>query len=145
MLLEDLGDLFEDGRRLHFRTDVHVLLQLVVVLHDFAGLALVGLEPLLDALDVVVGPSAGLSALQQSLQHGLLAALQVQDEGDVHFFVHYLFPGAQVLDVSGEAVDQETSSFEAGLVHRVLQQHHGDLAGHDLTFNDVFLDGFSVL
>ena len=69
----------------------------------------------------------------------------MQDEGGVHLLAHDIVPGAQVFQVSGEAIDEEPSALHAVLLHGALQQHDGDLAGDYFPLHDVLLDYLAVL
>lgn len=69
----------------------------------------------------------------------------MEDEGDIDPIVHDLFPGAEIFDVSGKAVDEEATSMQAGLLHCSLKEHDGDLTWYDLSLDDVLLDDLSVL
>ena len=75
MGLIDISYLDEHFIWLHLGVHIIVLVQLAEVLDYLFGLVLVGHESFLDAFDVVVGSSAGLSSLQQPLSHHFLPAL----------------------------------------------------------------------
>jgi len=136
MVCEDLPNILKNLLGLSFGIDVHILLQLIIILDDLPRLRLVCDKPLLDALQIIVRPSAGLAPFQQSGEHHLLAALEVEDEGDVDGIVHQFLPGRQVLNVPGKAVNQKPAALHARPLHRLLQQHHRDLAGHYLPLHD---------
>ena len=145
MLGENAFDILEDLVGLDLRIDIVVLIELRIVLYDLLGLTFIGEEALLYAVEVVVRAAAGLSPLQQTVEHDFLPALQVQDEGQLDFVVHDAFPGGQVLDIAREAVDQKPSPLESSLPHCLLQQHHRDLARHDLALDYVAFDDCSIL
>lgn len=145
MFLEDALNLFEDNLDISFGVHVLILLQCVEMVDDLHGLLIIGPEPFLDALNIIVRSAAGLAPLQQSFQHHLLGAHQVQYEGGVHFLAHDFVPGVQIFQVSGEAVDEEPSALHAVLLHGALQQHDRDLAGDYLPLHDVLLDYLAVL
>lgn len=46
------------------------------------------MESFFDAVDVVIGSSAGFSAFEEAVQHDFLAADQMQDEWNLHLIVH---------------------------------------------------------
>jgi hypothetical protein len=88
---------------------LHSILGLVE-LHNWNALFLKNSEPLLKHLDVVViallVPSCGTSCCD-SLNHGLLGALQEEDEAHVSVFTHDLNPTFLVVLISWETVDEE--------------------------------------
>lgn len=92
MLLEDLLDFLKHLFRLNLGADVVVLLQLSVVLYYLLCFVLISNESLLNALNVVVASSAGLSSLQQSVGHDFLTALEVKNEGKIYLVRHDLLP-----------------------------------------------------
>jgi hypothetical protein len=115
------------------------------VVDDLHGLLIIGPEPLLNTLDIIIRPPTRLSPLQQAVQHHLFGTDQMQDEGDVHLLAHQLVPGIQILQIPGKPVNQEPPALEPMLLHGPLQQHDGDLAGHDLALDDVLLDDLPEL
>lgn len=66
-------------RRIHTRNRMD-LVTLVIVLNDGEARLCKGSEAFLDGLDVIIGPSTGLTALHQALQHDLFGTLKVQCE-----------------------------------------------------------------
>jgi hypothetical protein len=80
------------------------------MIYNSFGFALVSSESLLYAVYVIIWTPARLSSLQQTIQHYLLATLKMQDKGKFNFLSHYFLPSWQVLNVSGKAIDQKTTS-----------------------------------
>lgn len=110
MVCEDLPNFFENLFGLSFSIDVHILLQLIIVLHNLPRLRFVCHKPLLNALQIIIRPSTGLSPFQQSGKHHLLATLEMEDEGDVDGIVHQFLPRRQVLNIPGKTVNQKSAA-----------------------------------
>ena len=144
ILLEMLLDLFEHLFGRLGGVDLNHLAVLAEVLDDGHGGVEVGVEPLLQRLEVVVGAAgAGGAAVQAPLDARLLVAHEEQDKVEVGLVPHLLVPAAQVVLVAREAVDEEL--VRAGLVHGALEQRAGDLDGDDGAVGDVALDQLAEL
>jgi len=140
MLGEDLPNILKYLLGLSLSIDVHILLQLIIILDDLPSLRLIRHKPLLNTLQIVIRPATSLTALQQSGQHHLLSALEVKNEGDIDSIIHQFLPSGQVLNVPRETVNQKPTPLYSRPLHRFLQQHDRDLARNYLPLNDVSLD-----
>lgn len=116
----------------------------------------VGLEALHQRLGVVVHAARGLAALQATLRHHLLRALQKQDEMqlritllmDIHMHLvsDELVPALQILHAAGESVDDNLllalSFVEADLLQKQINR---DFTRNNQPLLDVVVDELSVL
>ena len=111
---------------------------------DGHGCLLVGHEPFLQTLLVIIRPStARLSSLQTARRADLLAALEEQNALQVHLLPHLLVPASQVVLVPGEAVDEEI--IFVTLSHSSLQKTAGDLDRNNCTVGNMVLYQLSKL
>ena len=145
MLFEDLFDLHKHFFRFHLRIYVIIFANRTVVLDDILSLVLVGCEPFLDTVNIVITSATSLASFEESVCHDLLTAFEMEDERQVYFIVHLLLPFLEVLDVSGETVDQKSAVFETCFLHSVFKKANCDFTGDYFTFNDIFFDDLSEL
>lgn len=114
----------------------------IKVVDDGHRLGLKHLEPLLDGLEVVVGPARRLATIEQAFQHGALGAVEEQRELGRHDGV---LERQGLVHLAGEPVDQKVvDALVDVLLHGVPQQGHRDLLGHDLARFDVVGDQLAV-
>ena len=114
------------------------------MLDDGHGCLLVGHEPFLQTLLVIIRPStARLSSLQTARRADLLAALEEQDALQIDFFSHLLIPALQIVLVPWEAVDEEIVFVTRG--HSSLQETAGDLHRNNCTVGNMMLYQLSKL
>jgi len=78
-----------------------------------------GVEALLDGLLVVVHSARGLTSLEQTLGHGLIADLKVQDPGT---WSNFLFKLLALGNLPGITIDQESLGASQLLQHGLSQQ-----------------------
>lgn len=99
----------------------------VAVDHGHAGLDK-GLEPLLDALGIVVGSTARLASLEESSLHDGLGAI-IKENGPSA--AHGLLKLLGLVHLAGEAIDEESTLCGALALHRfthgVLEELDGNL------------------
>src|SRR5262249_40871597 len=99
--------------------------------------------PFANGLNVVIGTTGRFAATDETAFHLLLAALEEHAAEHVRPSAHHAPPPVQVVLVAREPVDEEEPFAAAarhdGVIHRVLQQVHGDLHRHDLALLDVRL------
>ena len=141
---KDLFNCFEDS--IGFFGAVDILDQVFgpIILNDGHCGGQVGVEPLLQGLQVVVGSARTCGApIQTPFHAGLLIAFEEQDELDVGLAVaNFPLPALKVVLVSRESVDEEVVLW--GLGHCPHQQRARDLHGHDRAVADVGLDQLPV-
>ena len=114
------------------------------MLDDGHGCLLVGDEPFLQTLLVIIRPPAArLSSLQTTRRADLLAALEEEDTLQVHLLAHLLVPALEVVLVPGEAVDEEIIFVTLG--HPSLQETAGDLHRNNCTVGNMMLYQLSKL
>jgi hypothetical protein len=111
--------------------------------HRHAGLDKSG-EPLLDALLVVVGSSAGQASVEKSLPHRSLGAVEEERELAGH---DSFFELDRLVHLPGETVNEElaVAVLLDGSFHGVLQQLDCHFHGHNLAVFDVALDHLAEL
>lgn len=115
------------------------------VIDNFLRFVMIGLEPFLYHLGIVVNSPAGFSSIQQSLHHAGLSALQDHDKWNYHIGMHVHVPSPKILLVPGEAVDQKFASQISFTNHLCFKQFDCNLTWNYFPLHHVLLDEFAVL
>lgn len=138
-ITEHILDIFKYLFRGRLCIDLADKPHLLIVLYNRQGVVEVRVEPLLEAVEVVVrSPAAGGAAAQAALDAQLLRALEEQDEQELGLVGHDALPAVQVVLVAREAVHQE--ALPARLLHRLVDERARHLHRHDLPVADLLLD-----
>lgn len=97
MSLEDFLDFFKDDLNRPLRINITILIESFVMIDNLQGLFVISPESLLNALYIIIWTSTSLSSLEQTIQHYLLTAFQMQNKRYIHLLTHDFLPGIEVL------------------------------------------------